>query len=89
MSQCVSLNVCPLPYAHPTHPQPAFSSAIWINPLFNSTADAARSAASVVDAFRSVGGTTVFLTMDSFSDFFDTFIAPSTDVRILISYVYY
>ncbi|KJA21009.1 hypothetical protein HYPSUDRAFT_188119 [Hypholoma sublateritium FD-334 SS-4] len=58
---------------------PSLSSGVWINPVFNSTTEAEKSAASVVNAFRSVRGTTMFLTMDSFSDFFDTFIAPSPD----------
>lgn len=54
---------------------------MWINPLLQNTVDAERSAASVTEAFKSVGGTTVFYTMDSFTDFFDTFIAPNPDVR--------
>ncbi|KAF8967507.1 FAD-binding domain-containing protein [Flammula alnicola] len=57
---------------------PALSSAVWANPILNA-ADAEKSAASVIEAFSSVGGRTIFFTMDSNTDFFDTFIAPNTD----------
>ncbi|PPQ74692.1 LOW QUALITY PROTEIN: hypothetical protein CVT26_007602 [Gymnopilus dilepis] len=57
---------------------PALASAVWANPLLNSTA-AQQSAAGVVEAFASVGGSTTFFTMDSYTEFFDTFIAPNTD----------
>ncbi|KAF8187168.1 FAD-binding domain-containing protein [Pholiota molesta] len=57
---------------------PSLSSAIWANPLLNA-ADAEKSAIRVTQAFESVGGKTIFFTMDSFTDFFDTFIAPNTD----------
>ncbi|KAF9477860.1 FAD-binding domain-containing protein [Pholiota conissans] len=57
---------------------PSLSSAVWANPLL-SLADAEKSAASVIAAFKAVGGETVFYTMETFTDFFDTFIAPNTD----------
>ncbi|KDR84449.1 hypothetical protein GALMADRAFT_133744 [Galerina marginata CBS 339.88] len=57
---------------------PAGSSAVWANPVLD-TDGAKKSAASVIEAFESVGGTTIFFVMDSFTDFFDTFIAPNTD----------
>ena len=81
--RCVRFNICARSYGHPNYCQPSFSSGAWINPLFNSTTDAEKSAASVVNAFQAVGGNTTFLTMDSFSDFFDTFVMPSTDVFVL------
>ncbi|KAF8887279.1 hypothetical protein CPB84DRAFT_1787041 [Gymnopilus junonius] len=52
-------------------------NAVWANPLLNSTA-ARTSAAGVVKAFASVGGTTTFLTMNSYKEFFDTFLASNT-----------
>ena len=65
----------------PVFQQPALASAVWANPLLNSTA-AQQSAACVVEAFASVGGSTTFFTMDSYTEFFDTFIAPNTDVSL-------
>ena len=61
--------------------KPSLSSAVWGNPLLNA-ADAEKSAAIVTAAFESVGGKTVFYTMSSPTDFFDTFIAPNTDVSL-------
>ncbi|KIM38694.1 hypothetical protein M413DRAFT_29932 [Hebeloma cylindrosporum] len=57
---------------------PPASSAVWANPVLNAE-DAQKSAAALVTAFQSVGGNVTFFTMDSYSDFFDTFIAPNTD----------
>ncbi|KAF8868758.1 hypothetical protein CPB84DRAFT_1755767 [Gymnopilus junonius] len=47
-------------------------------PNLNSTA-AQQSAAGAVEAFASVGGTTTFFVMDSYTEFYDTFIASNTD----------
>ncbi|PPQ73619.1 hypothetical protein CVT26_010527 [Gymnopilus dilepis] len=57
---------------------PSLSSAVWVNPLLDRE-DAENSGSGTVAAFESVGGTTVFFTMDTFKEFFDTFIAPNLD----------
>ncbi|KAF8887280.1 hypothetical protein CPB84DRAFT_1849918 [Gymnopilus junonius] len=57
---------------------PPGASGIWANPILNSTA-AQQSAAGAVEAFASVGGTTTFFVMDSYTEFYDTFIASNTD----------
>jgi hypothetical protein len=64
--------------------KPPASSAVWANPVLNAN-DAQTSAAALVTAFESVGGNVTFFTMDSYSDFFDTFIAPNTDVCAFVS----
>jgi FAD/FMN-containing dehydrogenase len=56
---------------------PPASSAIWANPILDAD-DAKKSAAAVVKAFESVGGNVTFFTLDSYSDFFDKFIAPNS-----------
>ncbi|KDR75664.1 hypothetical protein GALMADRAFT_226306 [Galerina marginata CBS 339.88] len=56
---------------------PSAGSAIWANPLLNSTA-AQASAAGVAKAFAAVGGTTTFFVMNSNTEFFETFIASNT-----------
>lgn len=37
-----------------------------------------------MDAFASINGTVTFMTFDSYSDFYDTFIDPHPDVRLLL-----
>ena len=85
------ITVClPLDFNHPQwrltffSSKPTASSAIWANPVLNAD-DAQKSAAALVTAFESVGGNVTFFTMDSYSDFFDTFIAPNTDVCAFVS----
>ncbi|KAF9554873.1 FAD-binding domain-containing protein [Agrocybe pediades] len=57
---------------------PALASGVWLHPSF-SEEEAQKSSQSLLDAFASVGGSHMFFTMPTFTDFFDTFIAPNTD----------
>ncbi|KAF9535189.1 FAD-binding domain-containing protein [Crepidotus variabilis] len=57
---------------------PSLASAVWLNPVLNE-AQAKASAAGVVSAFAAVNGTTQFFVMPTYTDFFNTFIAPNTD----------
>ncbi|KAF8165978.1 FAD-binding domain-containing protein [Crassisporium funariophilum] len=57
---------------------PPTASAVWGNPKLDAAA-AQKSAAFIVEAFAAVGGNTTFFTLPSYTDWFDTFIAPNTD----------
>ncbi|PPQ77163.1 hypothetical protein CVT25_010791 [Psilocybe cyanescens] len=57
---------------------PPAGNAVWANAVLDSD-EAQKSGSSVVDAFASINGTVTFMTFDSYSDFYDTFIDPHPD----------